>query len=88
MEKFYIWKKIDIFLSTIAIYLSLGLHKGRPSYRRSLQLSKENIFLFLSVIYAHLDLDPVDQNERGLRILANLDPNTTQQTKIRPDPHL
>jgi hypothetical protein len=24
-------------------YLSLGLHKGRPSYRRSLQLSKENI---------------------------------------------
>jgi hypothetical protein len=31
------------FLSKIAIYLSLGLHKGRPSYRRSLQPSKENI---------------------------------------------
>jgi hypothetical protein len=27
----------------IAIYLSLGLHKGGPSYRRSLQPSKENI---------------------------------------------
>jgi hypothetical protein len=26
-----------------AIYLSLGLHEGRPSYRRSLQPSKENI---------------------------------------------
>jgi hypothetical protein len=25
------------------IYLSAGLHKGRPSYRRSLQHSKENI---------------------------------------------
>ncbi len=29
--------------SKIAIYFSLGLYKGRPSYRRSLQLSKENI---------------------------------------------
>jgi hypothetical protein len=29
--------------SQIAIYLSPGLHKGRPSYRRSLQPSKENI---------------------------------------------
>ncbi len=27
----------------IAIFLSLGLNKGRPSYRRSLQPSKENI---------------------------------------------
>jgi hypothetical protein len=31
------------FISEIAIYLSLGLHKGRPSYRRNLQPSKENI---------------------------------------------
>jgi hypothetical protein len=36
-------KKFDIFLSKITIYLSLGLHKGRPSYSRSLQPSKENI---------------------------------------------
>ncbi len=32
--------------SKIAIYLSLCLHKGRPSYRRSLQPSKENIHHF------------------------------------------
>jgi len=31
------------FLSKIAIYLSLGLHKGPPNCRRSLQPSKENI---------------------------------------------
>ncbi len=30
---------------------SLGLHKGRPSYRRSLQLSKENIQHFKNEIY-------------------------------------
>jgi hypothetical protein len=30
-------------LSKTAIYLSLGLHKVCPSYRRSLQLSKEAI---------------------------------------------
>jgi hypothetical protein len=46
------WKKITaeknlIFFFNIknwgTIYLSLGLHKGRPSCRRSLQPSKENI---------------------------------------------
>jgi hypothetical protein len=31
------------FISKIAIFLSLGLHKGCPSYRRNLQPSKENI---------------------------------------------
>ncbi len=31
------------FWLKIAIYSSLGLHKGRPSYRKSLQSSKENI---------------------------------------------
>ncbi len=33
-------KKLQMKKTTI--YLSLGLHKGRPSYQRSLQLSKEN----------------------------------------------
>jgi hypothetical protein len=42
------WKKITaekkkILGSKTTIYLSLGLYKERPSYRRSLQLSKENI---------------------------------------------
>ncbi len=37
-------KKIQLFfISKIAIYLSLGLHKGRPSYKRSLQPSRKNI---------------------------------------------
>ncbi len=56
------WKKIG---SKIAIYLSLGLHRGCTSYKRSLQPSKENIqhfktwnlyfFLNLWVIFALLD---------------------------------
>jgi hypothetical protein len=64
---------IFIFWTKIAIYLSLGLHKGRQNYRRSLQPSKENIqhlktqkfcfFLFLGVIFALLDPDP--QSECG-----------------------
>ncbi len=55
--------------SKTTIYLSLGLHKERPSYKRSLQLSKEairhftkhEIFQFFStfcVIFALLDPDP------------------------------
>jgi hypothetical protein len=36
-------KKIKLFGSKTTIYLSLELHKGRPSYGRNLQLSKENI---------------------------------------------
>jgi hypothetical protein len=61
-----------IFLwSKTAIYLSLGLHKVCPSYRRRLQLSKEAIqhfktrtfthfFLLLWVIFALLPTDPIE----------------------------
>ncbi len=43
-KKITVEKKLKKFLgSKSTIYLSLGLHKGRPSYRRSLRLSKENI---------------------------------------------
>jgi hypothetical protein len=42
LEKIYSWKKIIFFASKTTIYLSLGLQKGRSSYR-SLKLSKENI---------------------------------------------
>jgi hypothetical protein len=38
----YFHQKLQFTWSKIAIYLSLGLHKGRPSYRH-LQPSKENI---------------------------------------------
>ncbi len=45
-----IWKKITAAKkfggSKNTIYLSLGLHKGRLSYRRSLQPSKDNIQYF------------------------------------------
>jgi hypothetical protein len=33
----------NYFFSKIVMYLSLGLLNGHPSYRRSLQPSKENI---------------------------------------------
>jgi hypothetical protein len=60
--------------SKTTIYLSVGLHKERPTY--SLQLSKENIqhfkheiskflFLLLWVIFALLDPDP--DSEYGSR---------------------
>ncbi len=57
---------ILFFLSKTTSYLSLGLHKRRPSYRRSLQLSKKNnpvlqIIKFLNfsqvIIFALLDPD-------------------------------
>jgi hypothetical protein len=39
----YSWKKMLIFKIKLAVYLSLGLHEGRPSYRTSLQPSKGKI---------------------------------------------
>jgi hypothetical protein len=68
LNKNYTKKKQNFFNQT-AIYLSLGLHKVRPSYRRSLQLSREAIQhlktlikkkknLLLWVIFALLDPDP------------------------------
>jgi hypothetical protein len=46
LKKFTIEKIYNYFFgSKIAIYLSLGLRKGGPRYRRSLQPSKENMAL-------------------------------------------
>ncbi len=70
LKKNYSWKFLFIFFwSKTAIYLSLGLRKVCPSYRRSLQFSKEAIqhfktwtfkknCLLLWVIFALLDPDP------------------------------
>ncbi len=66
LKKIYSWKKK--FRSKTTICLSLVLQKGRPSYKKSLQFSKENIqyfktwnfynfVLLLWVIFALLDLD-------------------------------
>jgi hypothetical protein len=46
LEQIYSRKKIIFIWSNIAFYLSLGLHKGRPSYIRSLHPSEENISHF------------------------------------------
>jgi hypothetical protein len=73
------------FLIKIAIFLSLGLHKEGPCYRRSLQPSKRtsstskrkfiNFFLFLWVIIALLDPDPDRESGSGSRDpLLNPDP--------------
>jgi hypothetical protein len=64
-KKFY----INFFLSKMEIYLSLGLPKGRPSYKRSLQPPQESIqhfktckfvtfFYFCGSFSALLDPDP------------------------------
>ncbi len=43
------FKKIQLNKKKIGIYLSLGLHKGRPSYWRSLLLSKATIQHFKKI---------------------------------------
>jgi hypothetical protein len=70
-----IYSKKLFFSSNIAIYLTLALHKGQPSYRGNLQPSKENIqlqnmtfrifFLFSWAIFALLDpdVDPANKNQ-------------------------
>jgi hypothetical protein len=75
-EKIQLKKKFNFFVwSNTTIYLSLGLHKERPSYRRSLQLSEEAIqhfktwtikkFLLLWVILALLEPDPDSESGPG-----------------------
>ncbi len=69
LKKFIAKKEINFFGSKTTLYLLRGLHKGRPSYRKSLQPSKENIqhyktwnfifFLLLYVNFALLDPDPM-----------------------------
>ncbi len=73
------WKKItaekksNFFWSKTAIYLSLSLHKVCPSYRRSLQLTKEAIqhfktwifSTFVGHFFALLDPDPDSEYGSG-----------------------
>ncbi len=77
------WKKITaekflfyFFGSKTTIYLSLGLHKERSSYRKSLQFSKEAIHHFKHELLNFLLLLWV--------IFALLDPD--QLTRLNPDP--
>jgi hypothetical protein len=85
LKKIYNGKKFTFFFFKKSIYLSLGLHKGRPSYKRSLQLSKEIIphfktlnFLIFSTFVGHLallDPDPIR--------IPNTDPDPL--TRLNPD---
>ncbi len=51
-KKNYSWKKNYIFLIKNCNYLSLGLHKVCPGYRRSLQLTEEAIQHFKTWIFS------------------------------------
>ncbi len=72
----FVGKNLIFFWSKIAIYLSVGLHKGRPSYRRSLQPQKStsdmkflNFFLFFWVIFALLDPDQSGSGSETLKLV-------------------
>jgi hypothetical protein len=67
--------KIQLFFfnSEIAFYLSLGLHKGCPSYKRSLQPSKKNIQHFIFAFWIRIRI-------------ANPDPDTVPENPLNPDP--
>ncbi len=75
-EKFTV-EIVFFFISKITIYLSLGRHKGRPSYRRSLQPSNVNIqhfktwnfFTFFSYLGSLVFLDPDPVDLKSMRIL-------------------
>ncbi len=98
------WKKLQrkifckiFFWSKTAIYLSLGLHKVYPSYRRSLQFSKEaiqhfktwtftNYCLLLWVIFALLDPDPDSEYGSGSTDPIEYGSNTDTDPVPDPDP--
>ncbi len=58
------WQKIEN-------YLSIGLRKGRPSYRRSYEIYWLYSIYVIWVIFALLDLNPGDSTESG----SNPDPD-------------
>ncbi len=71
------------FKSKTAIYLSLDLHKVCPSYRRSLQLSKEAIQHFKTWTFTTFFLHCGSFLPSWIRIqILNPDP----QTRLSPDP--
>ena len=73
-----IWKKIQLE----KIYLFLGLHKGRPSCRKSLQPSKGNIPALKVMNLLNFTYFSGSFLSSWIRI-ANLDP--AQRTPMNPD---
>jgi hypothetical protein len=90
MKKKFTAKKVDIFKIKIAIYLSLGLHEGSPSYRKSLQPSKENIHHFktgnfLTFSYFRGSFLPFYPDpESGSGCTDNPDPIQIRNTAYKP----
>jgi len=89
IEKIYSWKKREKFGSKTTIYLSLGLHKGRPSYRRSLQLSNEtssasnmNFFLFFSTLLGNF-CPPGSEFRSGFQIQICIGSGSRSETLPR-----
>ncbi len=77
VTKFYRWKILKNLCIKNYNFLSIGVHEGRPSYRRNFQPSKKNIqqlkawnfytfFQFLWVIFALLGPDPAAKNHCGM----------------------
>ncbi len=97
LKQNYSWNFLLFFLSKTAIYLSLGLHKVCPSYRRSLQFSKEaiqhfktwtftNYCLLLWVIFALLDPDPDSEYRSGSGSTDPIEYGSNTDPDPAPDP--
>jgi hypothetical protein len=84
LKKFTVKKNNrNCFGSKTTVYLSIGIHKGRPSYKRSLSLSKENIrhsktwtFLFFSSFVGHFR-PPKSGSTEPIKSGFNSDPDPT-----------
>ncbi len=88
-EKKFSWKFfLFLFWSNIAIYLFLGLYKGRPSYKRGLQSSKKNIQHFKrwnlwTIFYFSGSFLP---SWIRIRIGGNANSDPDPETPLSPDP--
>jgi hypothetical protein len=78
-------KKLNFFGSKTTIFLSLGLHKERTSYRRSLQLSKEAIQHFKTWTFKKISYFCGSFLPSWIWIkIPNPDPDPL--TRLNPDP--
>jgi hypothetical protein len=80
LKKIYSLKFVtNFFGSKTTIFVSLGLHKGRPSYKRSPQLSKENIQHFKTAIFSLLNPGPDSEYGSGSTDLIESRSNTDSE---------
>jgi hypothetical protein len=82
LKRIYSWN--IFFFDKKLRFISIGLHKGRPGYRRSLQPTKENIqhfktlnfftFSIFWVIFASHESGSGFSQPKSMRIQEDLDP--------------